>query len=146
MDPKHNETIDLVIPRQLGFEKLAMDVAAYIARSMGFPFDRIEDVKTSVEEACANAIEHGNKQDVNAKVTIKFLFDGDNLEIDICDKGNRIPRNLQKPDIDEKIAGRQTSRGWGLFLIQKLMDEVDFGWSPEKGNIVRMTVHLKKEK
>jgi len=35
---------------------------------MGFSDDRIEDLMTAVDEACINAIEHGNKENANVKV------------------------------------------------------------------------------
>jgi anti-sigma regulatory factor (Ser/Thr protein kinase) len=28
------------------------------------------------------------------------------------------------PDLDAKVAGEQTPRGWGLFLIKNLVDDV----------------------
>jgi len=32
----------------------------------------------------------------------------------------------------------------GLFLIQSLMDEVEFDWNPETGNVTHMVIHLKQ--
>jgi serine/threonine-protein kinase RsbW len=51
--------IELHIPSVIGFEKVAMECAASVAKKMGFTEDRIEDLKTAVAEACLNAIEHG---------------------------------------------------------------------------------------
>ncbi|MBC8233262.1 ATP-binding protein [bacterium] len=64
--------------------------------------------------------------------------------MDIHDQGKGIRGNIQKPDIDAKIAGKQSTRGLGLFLIQSLMDEVEFDWNPETGNVIRMVIHLKQ--
>ena len=58
----------LHLPSTLGCEKVAMDFAASVAKSMNFPADRVEDLKTAVAEACTNAIEHGNKLDASMKV------------------------------------------------------------------------------
>ena len=57
--------IELHIPSIMGFEKIAMECSASVAKKMGFTEDRIEDLKTAVAEACLNAIEHGNKMDTN---------------------------------------------------------------------------------
>ena len=46
---------------RMGYEKVAMSTARPVAKLMGFPEDRIEDLKTAVAEACINAIEHGNR-------------------------------------------------------------------------------------
>ena len=144
MGAKYREVIELAIPSRLGLEQVAVDTAASLAELMGFSEDRIEDLKTAVEEACINAIEHGNKENSNVKVLIELTADDSKLQVDIHDRGKGIPGRVEKPDIDAKIAGKQTTRGWGLFLIQSLMDEVKFDWSPETGNVTRMVIHLKQ--
>jgi serine/threonine-protein kinase RsbW len=145
MKVKYREVIELVIPSRLGLEKVAVDTAASLAKIMGFTEDRIEDLKTAVDEACMNAIEHGNEQNANFKVLVELIADESKLQIDIHDQGKGIsPDLIEKPDIDAKMAGKQKSRGWGLFLIQSLMDEVEFNWSPETGNVTRMVIHLKQ--
>jgi serine/threonine-protein kinase RsbW len=144
MEAKYREVIELAVPSRLGLEQVAVDTAASLAELMGFSEDRIEDLKTAVEEACINAIEHGNKENSNIKVLIELTADDSKLQVDIHDRGKGIPTRIEKPDIDAKIAGKQTTRGWGLFLIQSLMDEVEFNWNPETGNVTRMVIHLKQ--
>jgi len=62
--------VELRLPSKLGFEKVAMQTASGVARLMGFPDDRIEDLKTAVAEACINAIEHGNRFDERLSIGI----------------------------------------------------------------------------
>ena len=56
---KHR-TVELKIPSEPGFEKVAMRLAAEVAERMGFSPERIDDLRTAVSEACLNAIRHGN--------------------------------------------------------------------------------------
>lgn len=144
MEAKYCEVIELAVPSRLGLEQVAMDAAAAIAKLMGFSEDRIEDLKTAVEEACINAIEHGNQENANIKVLVELIADDSKLQVDIHDQGKGISGKIQKPDIDAKMARKQTTRGWGLFLIQSLMDEVEFGWDPETGGVTRMVIRLKQ--
>jgi len=144
MEVKYREVIELAVPSRMGLERVAVDAAAAVANLMGFSEDRIEDLKTAVEEACINAIEHGNRQNATVKVLVELIADDSKLQVDIHDQGKGIRGRIEKPDIDAKIAGKQTARGWGLFLIQSLMDEVEFDWSPETGNVTRMVIHLKQ--
>ena len=144
MRKKSREVIELAVPSRLGLEQVAVDAAASLAKLMGFSEDRIEDLKTAVEEACINAIEHGNKENANIKLLVELAADDSELQVNIHDQGEGIPESIEKPDIDAKIAGKQTSRGWGLFLIQSLMDEVEFGRDPVKGNVTRMVIRLKQ--
>ncbi len=141
---KYREVIDLSVPSRLGLEQVAVDATAALAKLMGFSEDRIEDLKTAVEEACINSIEHGNKENSSIKVLVELTADESKLQVDIHDHGKQIRQHIEKPDIDAKMAGKQTTRGWGLFLIQELMDEVEFDWSPETGNVTRMVIHLKQ--
>jgi len=144
MEKIHREVIELAIPSRLELEEVAVDTAASVARIMGFSEDRVEDLKTAVEEACINAIEHGNQLDSSMKVIVELIADESKLQVDIHDQGRGIKTDIEKPDIDAKIAKKQSSRGWGLFLIQNLMDEVEFDWNPETGNLTRMIIHLRK--
>ena len=57
--------VQLCIPSVLGWERVAVDLAASVARQMGFPSERVEDIKTAVSEATLNAIEHGNRLDAS---------------------------------------------------------------------------------
>jgi len=137
------KTVELYVPSILGFEKIAMDSAASVAKMMKFPHERVEDLKTAVAEACLNAIEHGNKADASTKVSITLTIGESNLRVDVQDAGTGIGQ-VEKPNIQKKIAGKEKPRGWGIFLIKNLMDEVKFESKPEGGNVVRMVLHLAK--
>jgi serine/threonine-protein kinase RsbW len=138
------ETIELHIPSQLGWERAAMDLAASVARRMGFPKERIEDIKTAVSEATTNAMEHGNRLDAMQKVLIVLVPEEEQLEINVQDQSGQpyVPLpDAPAPSLDDKLAGLSATRGWGMFLIRELVDEVEFT-STARGNQVRMVVHL----
>lgn len=130
------------VPSVLGCEKVAMDFAASVAKAMNFPADRVDDLKTAVAEACTNAIEHGNKMDASTKVGITLTVAGGRLQVDVQDEGRGIG-HVAAPDIDGKMAG-DDPRGWGIFLINSLMDEVTFESTPEGKNVVKMIIHLER--
>jgi serine/threonine-protein kinase RsbW len=135
--------IELHIPSILGFEKVAMECAASVAKKMGFIEDRIEDLKTAVSEACLNAIEHGNKMDTSTKVGITLTLEESKLQIAIKDEGKGIGE-IPFPRIEDKIEGKEQTRGWGIFLIRSLVNEVTFEPSPEGGNVTKMIIYLEK--
>ena len=133
---------ELHVPSTIGAEKMAMEFAANVARSMAFPPERVEDLKTAVAEACLNAIEHGNKSDAATRVGIRLTVDADRLQIAVQDRGSG-PAGVRTPDIESRMAGEVPARGWGIFLIKNLMDEVSFE-SNEQGNVVNMMIYLDK--
>src|SRR5665213_4083808 len=108
----HNgNSIELRLPSRLGFEKIAMNTAASAGRIMGFPEDRIEDLKTAISEACINAIEHGNKMDESLIVKVTLSMTPDSLEVRILDTGTGPRFPVEVPDIDKKMQGEQQTRG-----------------------------------
>jgi serine/threonine-protein kinase RsbW len=137
------KTFEMHMPSTLGAEKVAMEFAATIAKSMNFPAERVEDLKTAVAEACTNAIEHGNKLHASTKVGISLTVDQGRLQIAVQDTGGGIGNPATAPDIDKQIEGGADPRGWGMFLIENLVDEVSFESTPD-GTIVKMIIHLEK--
>lgn len=134
--------LELHVRSEHGAEKIAMDFAADIARRMNFPPQRVEDLKTAVAEACMNAIEHGNKLDATTRVGIRLTVDKDRLQVAVQDKGRGIDK-VRPPDIETRIQGKTEARGWGIFLIENLMDEVTFE-STADGGVVNMIIYLEK--
>ena len=135
--------IELHIPSVMGNEKIAMDTAASMAKKMGFTEDRIEDLKTAVSEACLNAIEHGNKMDTSTKVGITLKAEESSLHVTVKDEGRGMVKP-SSPSIERKIKGKEKARGWGIFLIKRLVDEVKFGLGKKGGNVVKMIIYLEK--
>jgi len=135
--------IELHIPSVMGNEKIAMECAASMAQKMGFTEDRIEDLKTAVAEACVNAMEHGNKMDTSTKVGITLTAEESRLQVTVKDEGKGVGE-IDSPSIERKIEGKDKTRGWGIFLIKSLMNEVKFEPSPEGGNVVKMIIYLEK--
>ncbi|MCK9408036.1 MAG: ATP-binding protein [Bacteroidetes bacterium] len=140
---QQNKTIEIHIPSNMGYEKIAMESGAAVAKLMLFSDDRINDLKTAIAEACMNAIEHGNKTSPTEKVFVTLTVDDSKLQIDVKDKGKPFAPVTDKPDIKEKIEGKEETRGWGMFLIKNLVDEVEFSSQPE-GNTTRMIIYLHK--
>jgi serine/threonine-protein kinase RsbW len=133
---------ELRLPSRLGFEKVAMSTAASVANLMGFSSDRIEDLKTAVSEACINAIEHGNKLNESLSVVVMLVMDSESLEVKIHDQGAGVGQaEHPMPDIDRKIAGEEAPRGMGMFLIQALVDEVEYV-REQAGSYARLVIHL----
>jgi len=142
-------TVEVRVPSRMGFEKVAMSTAASVAKLMGFRDDRIEDLKTAVAEACINAIEHGNRLNEKLSVGVVMSAGADALEVKVMDEGKGMktqPGIQNKPDIDRKMRGEEDSRGMGMFLIQALMDEVEWVAGDEvNSSYVRLVIRLDKD-
>jgi serine/threonine-protein kinase RsbW len=61
----------------------------------------------------------------------------------VKDQGKGLDK-VAVPNIESKVEGKDQPRGWGIFLIKRLMNEVTFEPSPEGGNITKMIIYLEK--
>jgi serine phosphatase RsbU (regulator of sigma subunit)/anti-sigma regulatory factor (Ser/Thr protein kinase) len=111
------------LPSEPGNEREAMRRVAETAAAFGIAGERLEQLKTAVAEATMNAIEHGNRNDPVLPVTLRLLSNADDLKVQISDEGGERPIPISEaPDIEAKLRGEQKPRGWGLFLIQNMVD------------------------
>ncbi|RZU39234.1 ATP-binding protein [Edaphobacter modestus] len=146
---EYRSSIELRLPSRLGFEKIAMNTAASVAHLMGFGEERIEDLKTAIAEACINAMEHGNKFDETQLVGVILSMSPDSLEVKVLDTGSGLQVPLGHaavPDIDKKMHELEAARGMGMFLIESLVDEVEWVSSPPQGSYARMVIRLHPSK
>lgn len=125
-------------------------VPDFIERSINYilskinTFDRIHPhltgIRMALSEAMANAIEHGNRFDPHKHLQLQVIIRPDRLLISVADEGagynyKNIPNNI------EELNKSFSTRGRGLFFIQKFMDEVKF---IHPGNIIVMVKYLKE--
>jgi len=135
--------LDFTIPSEPGNERDAMRRVAEAAETLGIPPARLERLKTAVAEAIMNATEHGNKNRPEIPVGVRLLASEGALAVRITDQGGSRPiPKAQTPDLDAKLAGEQTPRGWGLFLIEKMVDEMRVT-SDEATHTIELILHMK---
>lgn len=135
-------TLEVNLPNKMGYERIAMECSASFAKIVGLGRERIDDLKTAVAEACLNAMEHGNKGRADARVIVTMNFDNCTFSITVMDEGEGAVELPEEPDIVKKVEQLQTPRGLGIFLIRKLVDEVEFNKLTNQGNIVRMVLKM----
>src|SRR5215203_7466665 len=113
---------DFTLPNEPRNERLAMEKVAGAIEELRPSEQRLERLKTAVAEATMNAIEHGNKRLPEVPVAIEVLSSGADLSVRINDQGrNLVPDpDTEVPDLEVKLEGLQTPRGWGLFLIRNM--------------------------
>jgi len=110
---------------------------------IGFPADRIEDVKTVVAEAVINAMQHGNRERRDAKVAVSMNFKDDTLHVAVTDSGHGITELPPNPDINRIIENLDPATGFGTFIIKQLADKVEFNEMTDGGHVVKMAIKLK---
>lgn len=113
------------LPSEQGNERMAMERVAEAVQPLNLPKKRLEELKTAVAEATMNAMEHGNHYQPEVPVYIQVLASEKTLAVRIRDQGSGQPiPTPHEPDLEAKLAELQTARGWGLFLIKNLVDDM----------------------
>jgi serine phosphatase RsbU (regulator of sigma subunit)/anti-sigma regulatory factor (Ser/Thr protein kinase) len=113
------------IPSVPGNERLASERVAELIAPLDLAPARLEKLKTAVAEAVMNAIEHGNESNAELLVEIGVRSGDGAVAVRITDSGGAKPvLEAETPDIEAKLEGLQKPRGWGLFLIQNMVDDV----------------------
>jgi anti-sigma regulatory factor (Ser/Thr protein kinase) len=134
---------ELSVPSEPGNERHATEVVVSAIKDVGLEGQRLERLKTAVAEATMNAMEHGNRYRSEVPVLIEVLSSGVDLSVRINDQGGiRDPApDEEVPNLEAKLEGLQTPRGWGLFLIRNMVDEIHIT-SDEVHHTVGLVMHL----
>jgi anti-sigma regulatory factor (Ser/Thr protein kinase) len=112
-------------PSAPGAERAVIEQVEAAVAPLGLAHKRVEQLKTAVGEATMNAMEHGSHYESDKPVAITVRANAETVSVLIRDRGGdqEIPE-AHTPDIEAKLAELQTPRGWGLFLIKSLVNDM----------------------
>jgi anti-sigma regulatory factor (Ser/Thr protein kinase) len=104
---------------------LARAAVAGFARLCGFDETAVADIRLAAGEALSNASEHGGGY------SVRCAFENGVLQIEVEDSG----AGFDAPPRTAAIFPDHRNRGFGIFLMRQLMDDVSFA-----GNRVQLTL------
>lgn len=94
----------------------------------GFEAYQAEHIKIAVDEACTNIIEHAFHNDSNHEIQIVMTFDPKQVVVSLVHEGGDSfdPTQYKQPNGLRASMSARKGGGWGVFLMNKLMDKVEF--------------------
>lgn len=130
MSPRAGEPEEIArfdVASEPGNERIAMTKVTAALADAGMTAEQVDRLKTAVAEATMNGIEHGNDGRPEVPVEVVVLQDSSRVVVTVTDRGGArgLGDGVEAPDLDAKLAGLQRPRGWGLFLIRHMVDEVE---------------------
>jgi serine phosphatase RsbU (regulator of sigma subunit)/anti-sigma regulatory factor (Ser/Thr protein kinase) len=138
----HTPLCEFELESKPGNEREATRRVAEATAFLGLPQAQRDRLGTAVAEATMNAMEHGNAYDAALPVHVRVSLEGVRLRVRITDQGGaRAMPDVPEPDLDAKLAGEQTPRGWGLFLIRKMVDAMEVS-GDERHHTVELTMRV----
>ena len=134
------------LPGAPGNEREAMDRVAAAVADLGLAPDRLERLKTAVSETAMNAIEYGSEGRDDVPIDVDVAVTATEVVVRVSDRAlsGPIPTDAEVPDIDRKLAGDQKPRGWGLFLIERMVDAMDVS-ADEAAGTQTVTLRMARE-
>ena len=105
------------------------------------PID-LSKLKIAVYEACMNVIEHGYGFDPGHHMEIKVLRNNDSFQVSVRDWGQAFDFYGIKPFDVEDAYSEKRDGGFGLYIIQKSVDEVIYDSDPDSGNVLTLVKYL----
>jgi serine phosphatase RsbU (regulator of sigma subunit)/anti-sigma regulatory factor (Ser/Thr protein kinase) len=141
---KPDRLLEWTIASAPGNEREAMERVAGAVQPLHLNAERLADLQTAVAEATMNAMEHGNHYQPDKVVAIEVLASRSRVIVHVSDQGESfpVPDELTTPNLIAKLAGLQTPRGWGLFLIKNLVDELHIK-RENSHNVVELVMYRK---
>lgn len=129
---RQGEVVELEIPSSPEYVAIARQAVEGVARRMDFASSQIDDLKLAVGEACTNAVKYGCPREDAHYVGIRCTVCHDGLLVEVR---NNIA-DCESPNVpSEPDLGREG--GLGLYLINELVDKVDFEWNDDTA-VVKM--------
>ena len=125
---KERETFHLEIPADENNLSEVRDFMADICVRAGFSKRETSNTKLAVDEACTNIIKHAYRKR-GGEIRIDVQAEQGRVEVNIFDRGEPFDwSKVEDPDLEEYVEIGKKG-GLGIFLMNRLMDELDYSAS-----------------
>ncbi|MBW3623185.1 MAG: ATP-binding protein [Armatimonadetes bacterium] len=122
------------VPSVRGTARVVRRRVLEFARHLPLSKGDLQSIEIAVGEATVNAVRHGSPLEGVDHLQVTCEYQNEILTIEISDQGNGfMPANVPCP-----VAEDLKSDGYGICLMNGLMDQVRFSFGPDGGTTVRM--------
>jgi len=130
---EHLGTVELRIPSKPEWVAVARLAVAAIANRLPFSVEEIEDLKLAIAEACTICIQQGGS---GQSIDVTCDVETTHVRVDVRDH-----RYRERPEsaVRRPAVTAVEGEGLGIFLIQALTDELEYGVDPQFGTQLVMT-------
>jgi serine/threonine-protein kinase RsbW len=129
--PSHTSQLELI-------RRLTKKIASY---APAFSEEDLEDIGLAIDEACTNVITHSYGGGKGGIIQVEINMEPNKVTITLTDKGEEgqlfNPDTLSPVDREDYLK-RLTKGGLGVYIIKKIMDEVEYTVSPGVKNCLTM--------
>jgi len=110
-------------PSSIDYLEEVEQLTATISAELNFRNSDIDDLSIAITELFNNAIHHGNKNEAGKRITVQYRAEASGIRISVKDQGEGfVPDEIKDPLAPENLLAES---GRGLYLVKKLMDDVE---------------------
>lgn len=121
--PTWKTLAELILPNQPGTDGLAQDLVTATVRSLHLSPADLERVEMAVAKAILNAIESGIGYRSDLPVSVLVRVSAKAVAEKITYQGDAPVPDPETPNLTAKVLTQESSHGWGLFLIERMVSE-----------------------
>jgi len=104
----------------------------------------VSKLKIAVYEACMNVIEHGYEFRPDMFMGVEVVLKKDDFQVSILDHGKKFDFYERKPYDVTGAADERRQGGFGLYIIERSVDELKYESDPKKGNRLVLVKKIQK--
>lgn len=136
----------LKVPAHVDYLAELRDFVSRIGRKHGVPDKTINAFKLAIDEAGTNIVRHAYREfEEPGFILLRVIVRKASITVSLIDQGKYFdPRGVKNPDLKRYVEIGKKG-GLGIFIIRKLMDEIDYR-KTEEGNELRLTKYREPEK
>lgn len=118
--------VTLSLPAETAYLGVAEQCTRAVVTLFGFDEQSIGKIELAVEEAVSNVVEHAYRAEAGKGFELIFERVPLGMRIRIKEKGMPFDPRLVASYDPTRIGGDDTPKGLGLYLMNRVMDEVSF--------------------
>jgi anti-sigma B factor antagonist len=142
--PEWQPLAEFTLSSEPGDEHLAMQQVAAAVQELHLPPARLRRLKMAVTDATSRAIEYRSKYPPHFPLSIRVLASQKVMAVRANQGSSRPPPTAQAPEMEAKLAGQYSPRGWGFFLIERRIAEMKVTGDPPH-HIIELFLYLEGE-
>jgi serine/threonine-protein kinase RsbW len=143
--------MQIATPGDVSYLAYIRAIITDLARQVGFPETEVAKIEMAVDEACSNVLEHAYARDKQwrwqhrePEIRLSIRTEAGRLVIEINDHGQSFDFDQYQPANLEHRVAQMAPGGYGIHIMRKFMDEVQYSSNDQTGNTLRLVKYLKK--
>jgi len=116
----------VLLKNQISETERVQEIIEQLSQKHGWDTELQFNMNLALEEILTNVISYGYEDKKEHEILLRFSITAEDLTVEIEDDGLAFnPLDQPEPDLNKPLGERQPG-GLGIFLVRKVMDQVEY--------------------